>query len=454
MWWCRPISAYCSNAPIVTIGNVTSISYTSATVAGNVTDDGGATITSRGVCYGTSYNPTISGNKVISGSGTGSFSANLTGLTAGTTYYVRAYATNSAGTGYSNNATFTTTAITIPTVTTGTVSSITVCRANISGSVTSDGGSTVTERGVCYGTSANPTISGDHTVKGSGTGSFTVNLFGLSASTTYYVRAYATNSAGTAYGTQTTFTTSASTMTLPNAILNLDIFNMTATSIKEKVSGSYLTRTSPSYLTFTTTSNFGRAYAPTSRNATIEFSCTYSQSNFPALYNVMQNSTAPYSILMIINPKNINTASGTKYRQGLLALYNFLSFIGYTDGANNKLLQAFMPRGTAGGTGSGIASYFQPIGNTGISYFYVGIDTNGTYYYDANGVLQTNTTIKRNGVAGTPVSGSKLVLNRSQETSYYAQTQQYIYGITIYDGILSAAQIDYLVNQNHATCIQ
>lgn len=554
MWWCRPISAYCGNAPTVTIGNVTSISYTSATVTGNVTDDGGATITSRGVCYGTSYDPTISGNKVISGSGTGSFSANLTGLTAGTTYYVRAYATNTVGTGYSTNATFTTTAIsvpsvttvsvgtitsnsaivtgnataengssitergicwnstgiptiansrssagpgtgsiaitigslsanttyyarayatnsagtgygatlsfttaaavTVPTVTTGTASSVTSNSADVSGNVTASGGATVTERGICYGTSANPTVSGAHVASGSGTGSFTASLTGLTASTTYYVRAYATNSVGTAYGTQTSFDTSSSSVTLPNPIFNLDIANMTYSAVKDTISNRNLTSTTnSSYLEFVTDSTFGRGYKTKTRTSYNVYSAAYNQTNFPALYNVLNNSTAAFSVLMIIDPRSTGTSSGKSNRQGLLALYNFLSFIGYTDGANNKLLQAFMPKGTAGGTGSAIASYFQPIGNTGISYFYVGIDTNGTYYYDANGVLQTNTTIKRNGVAGTPVSGSQLVLNRSQEKSYYAQAGQIIYGITIYDDILTPDQIDYLVNQNHTTYI-
>ena len=75
------------------------------------------------------------------------------------------------------------------------------------GNVTADGGATVTARGICWSTSQNPTISGSHTTDGTGTGTFTSNMTGLEPNTTYYVRAYATNSAGTAYGDQVSFTT-------------------------------------------------------------------------------------------------------------------------------------------------------------------------------------------------------------------------------------------------------
>ena len=99
----------------------------------------------------------------------------------------------------------------LPTVTTSEISNNSQSSATISGEVVSDGGATVTERGVCYSTSQNPTISGSHTSSGSGTGTFDCNLTGLSASTTYHVRAYATNNVGTGYGSDKTFTTTSPT---------------------------------------------------------------------------------------------------------------------------------------------------------------------------------------------------------------------------------------------------
>lgn len=98
-----------------------------------------------------------------------------------------------------------------PTVTTTTASNVTQNSAVSGGNVIASGGTNVTARGVCYGTSPNPTISGAHTTDGSGTGAFTSNISGLIAGTTYYIRAYATNSVGTAYGNEVSFTTLAST---------------------------------------------------------------------------------------------------------------------------------------------------------------------------------------------------------------------------------------------------
>ena len=198
-------------APTVTTSTSTSITTNSATCGGNVTSDGGATVTQRGVCYSTSQNPTTSSQTVTGGSGTGSFTCNLSGLTANSTYYVRAYAINSAGTAYGSQQSFTTTGggttPVAPTVTTSAPTGVTSYSATCGGNVTSDGGATVTQRGVCYSTSQNPTTSSQTVSSGSGTGSFSCNLSGLTANTTYYVRAYAVNSAGTAYGSQQSFTT-------------------------------------------------------------------------------------------------------------------------------------------------------------------------------------------------------------------------------------------------------
>ena len=102
----------------------------------------------------------------------------------------------------------------LPTVTTSSVTNIASSTATCGGNVTSDGGATVTARGVCWSTSQNPTISDSHTTNGSGMGNFISSITGLTPNTTYYVRAYAINSVGTAYGTQRTFTTSCNTVTV------------------------------------------------------------------------------------------------------------------------------------------------------------------------------------------------------------------------------------------------
>jgi len=194
-----------TNLPEVSTGNITNITASSATCGGNVISDGGDIVTARGICWSTSQNPMLNDSHTEEGTGTGYFSSNITRLTAGTTYYVRAYATNSAGTAYGQETSFT--ALALPTVSTSTVTDITASTAICGGHVTGTGGSNVTARGVCWSTSQSPTLNDSHTSNGNDIGSFTSYIVGLASNTTYYVRAYATNSAGTAYGDEVFFTT-------------------------------------------------------------------------------------------------------------------------------------------------------------------------------------------------------------------------------------------------------
>lgn len=215
--------------PTVTTNTITNITQTSATGGGNVVNAGSSTVTARGVCWSTSHNPTVSGNHTTNGTGTGSFTSNITGLTANTMYYVRAYATNSAGTAYGNEVCFTTLqSATLPTVTTIQVTSITPTTAIGGGNVTATGGANVTERGICWSTSHNPTTGDSYASSGAGTGSFTVSMTGLTANTTYYVRAYAINSVGTAYGSEVSFTTQE--ITLPSVTTNGYVYPITQTT--------------------------------------------------------------------------------------------------------------------------------------------------------------------------------------------------------------------------------
>jgi len=192
--------------PTLTTAAITAITGNAAAGGGNVTIGGGAAVTARGLAFGTTHNPVISGTKTSDGTGTGAFTSALSGLKGNTTYYVRAYATNSAGTGYGPEVNFTT-LVDLPVVTTTAVTAITKITATSGGAVTYDGGGTITARGLAIGASANPTIAGTVIAGGTGTGAYVSNIAGLTKYTTYHVRAYATNSAGTAYGADVSFTT-------------------------------------------------------------------------------------------------------------------------------------------------------------------------------------------------------------------------------------------------------
>ena len=193
--------------PTLTTVEVTDITLNSAVSGGAITSDGGEEVLEKGVCWSTTQSPTISDTKTMNGTGSGSFTSNLVGLAEGTPYYVRAYATNSVGTGYGNELTFTTNQVTGAVVTTTEAASVTSVSAVSGGNVTDAGGGAIIARGVCWSTSQNPTISDNKTTNGTTTGIYTSTLTGLTAGVTYFYRAYATNSSGTTYGQQFQFIT-------------------------------------------------------------------------------------------------------------------------------------------------------------------------------------------------------------------------------------------------------
>jgi hypothetical protein len=199
--------------PTLSTNSITNITSTSANSGGFNLASGNVNITTKGVVWSTSPNPTILlSTKTSNGSGTGSFSSSLSGLTPNTKYYVRAYATNSCGTSYGNEVSFVT-SFCNPQITTSNITNITTNSASSGGTNIADGGFNITSKGVVWSTSSSPTISlSTKTNNGSGVGSFSSNMTGLSPNTLYYVRAYATNSCGTVYGSQITFTTSSNTL--------------------------------------------------------------------------------------------------------------------------------------------------------------------------------------------------------------------------------------------------
>ena len=193
--------------PVVTTTSISGISGTEAVCGGTVISDGGKTVTSRGVCWNTSINPTISDNKTMDGAGTGSFTSNLTGLVPGTNYFVRAYATNSVGTAYGADSTFLTLGQ-VPSVSTLSAIGITTTGSNLFGKVNANNLSTsVTFE---YGTTTsygNTVTASQSPITGDTLMEVSASISGLTAGTTYHYRVKAVNSLGSAYGNDLSFTT-------------------------------------------------------------------------------------------------------------------------------------------------------------------------------------------------------------------------------------------------------
>ncbi len=208
---------------VAVAGSISNITYTSATLTAKtpvastgywmVVPSGSATPTPAQIKTGANY-----GAVSVVSSGSGAMAANvdatfnLNGLSANTQYVVH-FVSQSVALVYSSQIAvpFTTQAYTVPTVSTTVISGVTAVTASSGGNVTNNGGQNVTARGVCWSTSPSPTIANSKTIDGTGNGTFSSTLIGLSSSTTYYARAYATNATGTSYGNEVSFTTNTQT---------------------------------------------------------------------------------------------------------------------------------------------------------------------------------------------------------------------------------------------------
>lgn len=194
--------------PTISTNSASYISTTFLTIGGKITSDGGANVTSRGVCWNTSGSPTINDNKMLIGNSVGAFSSKVQNLLPNTTYYFKAFATNSAGTSYGNEIVVTTLAQkTVPILTTNVVTNILAKSAQSGGSISNWGGDSIIVKGICWSKNPNPTLNNFFTENGSDINSFSSLMNNLEPLTTYYVRAYAVNSIGIGYGNEISFTT-------------------------------------------------------------------------------------------------------------------------------------------------------------------------------------------------------------------------------------------------------
>jgi len=175
--------------PIVRTGIATEIGSDYAILTGEAIFTGGTEIIDVGFCWSADQNPDITGNHIHAGKGIGTYRGTIFGLYSGSTYYVRAYATNGVGTAYGDQLSFTTTNDTPTLTVTMTERGETYAAFDVS--VHPVGNTSITARGICWGTKPSPTIGDNKTTDGSGAGNFTTRINGLDPSTDYFFRAYA-----------------------------------------------------------------------------------------------------------------------------------------------------------------------------------------------------------------------------------------------------------------------
>lgn len=192
--------------PVVITDSVYRVTVNSARCKGHVESDGGYSVTQRGTCWSKLPDPTLDDDFTSDGSGIGEFTSALNNLQENTTYYVRSYATNSMSTVYGEQKKITTLDGLATVITTNSTTTATSMVINCE--VTDDSGYTVTERGICYSAiNSEPSIDDSKKANGKGKGTYSVSVSELTASTIYYVRAYAINEYGVAYSSTLYVTT-------------------------------------------------------------------------------------------------------------------------------------------------------------------------------------------------------------------------------------------------------
>ncbi|MDT8887869.1 hypothetical protein PQG44_09285 [Aquirufa sp. LEPPI-3A] len=193
--------------PEVSTDRIKNVYINSCQVAGIVGYDGGKFVSERGFCFSTKPNPTIQDNKVPSGFGEGPFDNLLPGLNANTSYYVKSYAINALGISYGDELNFTTNNFSPPIVSSNGVNDVTNTTANLQGEVLDNGGDNISERGFLLCPDKEDLSDCQKFIIPGNVGAYRLVVTNLKTNVLYYMRAFATNKKGTAYGAPIPFTT-------------------------------------------------------------------------------------------------------------------------------------------------------------------------------------------------------------------------------------------------------
>jgi uncharacterized protein (TIGR02145 family) len=291
-----------AKVPVLSTTPASNVTATTATGGGSISSDGGAAISVRGVCWGLTTDPTTADSKTTDGEGTGQFVSSIDNLNGGTTYHVRAYATNSAGTAYGDDLTFTTLGQ-VPAATTQAATNLSATGATLNGTVNAnDLSTTVTFE---YGTTTDygqTTAGSPGQVTGNTSTIVSAVLTGLTPGTTYHFRIKAVNSVGITYSSDMVFSTTG----LVPIVTTLAAINISATGATLSGSANANGLTTTVIFEYGTTASYGQ-------NATPTFDQITGNSNiaeYATITGLTQNTTYHFRI------KAVNSA-GTTYGSDL-----------------------------------------------------------------------------------------------------------------------------------------
>jgi hypothetical protein len=232
---------YCKSedVPVVTTVEVSNVTRTSISCEGMIVSQGDSEIDLKGICWSSNYPPTIKDLVKIDTSKNRSFFCELTSLILDTKYFIRAFATNSFGTGYGKTVSFKTLPPSVPELITYWGDRIRCTSARSGGEITSNGDSPIIDCGVCWSTNENPTLSSNFISAGSVTDKFRIFIPGLDPNTEYYVRAYAINNVGTGYGDIKQFTTCLDINSNPVNPVTITLWDKPLDTIRHYIQGKW-----------------------------------------------------------------------------------------------------------------------------------------------------------------------------------------------------------------------
>ena len=319
----------------------------------------------------------------------GTYTGTISGLQPNTTYYYKAFVLTSTGLfSWGEIYSFTTLpTINIPTVTTSAITNIGITTATGGGNVTADGGSSVTARGVCWNITGNPSISDTKTSNANGTGVFTSSLTGLTPGQTYYVRAYATNSSGTAYGSEVSFVTADI------------IFPEVVTNPVYRDGGLILTSGNLTSLGNVTISQYGMAVSTTREGTYLTTSATLSETGWDVTYSGLDINTEYFFKAYVITPYGTVFGNVVRYTIDVTVIFSCNTVQNYDGGISYGTKKTIA-------LGSGL-------GNVSFNFNPFGIPDRFVVRY--NGIIVIDTGYRSNSPAGYDVG-----LSTSARTAFKA----------------------------------